>query len=155
MASLVVRFFVRSLVERPAQRAGPARLATRLEASGAALDARFRGAAADPKAPTTLRHILAIERWAQRRLRVALGDVAFERDESGAYGPPEGASYEALLEALAVTRSETVSLARRVADEERAGAVVEHNGVGPLTAVGWLQYLRVHGDLEARRVRRR
>jgi hypothetical protein len=153
MPSPVVRLFVRALVERPARRTGPAKLVARLEAGLAPLEARFRAVAGDPKALRTLRHIVTIERWGQGRLRVALGDRPYARDESGAYAPASDAPYEGLLDQLRATRAETVTLARRVADEGKAAVLVDHNSLGPLTAAGWLQYLNVHADFEAKRVR--
>jgi hypothetical protein len=108
----------------------------------APLEARYRAAAGDPKALRTLRHVVAIERWGQRRLRVALGDAPFERDESGAYAPPDDAPYERVLDELRV-RAETVALARRVAAEDKAGGRRRAQRMGPLTAAGWLRYLRL------------
>jgi hypothetical protein len=153
MASPIARTFAYILVERPARRAGPAALADGLASSGAALEARFRAAAADPKAPRQLRHVIAIERWGQARLRTALGDVPFFRDASGAYRPPDDAPYDRLLDDLRAARSVSVELARRVVAEGKEDAVVEHDSLGPLTAAGWLRYLRVHADLEAKRVK--
>jgi len=153
MPSPVGAFIVSILFERPARRAGAAKIAAKLESGGALLEARFRAAAGNPKALRTLRHIVTIERWGQRRLRVALGDVAYERDESGAYAPAADAPYERVVDDLRGARAETVALARRVADERKAAVVVEHNSMGPLTAGGWLQYLHVHAELEAKRVR--
>jgi hypothetical protein len=155
MASPIARTFAYLLVERPARRAGPAALADGLASSGPSLEAHFRAAAADPKAPGQLRHVIAIERWGQARLRAALGDVPFLRDASGAYRPPDDATYEHLLGELRSARAVSVELARRVAAEGKAGAVVEHNSMGSLTAAGWLRYLRLHADLEAKRVKAR
>jgi len=148
-------FLVAAFVERPARRAGPERLAERLEASLAPLVARYAAATDAAKAGEVLRHVIGIERWGQRRLRVALGDAAFERDEHHGYKPSDDLPLVALIDELRTTRAETVALARRVATEGRAGVRVEHNGIGPLTAGGWLRYLRQHGDLESWRVRSR
>jgi len=155
MPSPVVRLFVRALVERPARRTGPAALIERLAGGLGPLLDRFRAAAAQPKAAPTLRHIVAIERWGQGRLRVALGDRPFVRDESGAYAPDPDAPLEQLLDDLRDARAETVALARRVAAEGRGDVQVDHNSLGPLTADGWLQYLNLHADFEAKRVRGR
>lgn len=155
MPSPLLRLLVAAFVEGPARRAGPERLAERLEASLTPLVARYAAAADEAKAAKTLRHVIGIERWGQRRLSVALGDVAYERDEHHGYKPPDGLPLDALVDELRGTRAETVRLARRVAAEGRAGVAVEHNGLGPLTAGGWLRYLRQHGDLESLRVRAR
>ena len=155
MATNVVRFLVSALVERPARRAGAERLAERLEASLTPLAARYAAAADETKAGETLRHVIGIERWGQRRLRVALGDAAYERDEHHGYKPPDERPLGALVDELRATRAETVALGRRLAAEGRSGVAVEHNGIGPLTAAGWLRYLQLHADLESRRVRAR
>jgi len=155
MPSPFFRTLVAAFVERPARRAGPERLAERLEASLNSLTARYAAAADEAKAAKTLRHVIGIERWGQRRLRVALGDVAYERDEHHAYKPPDDLPLGALVDELRATRAETVALARRVAAEGKEGVAVEHNGIGPLTAAAWLRYLRQHGDLESWRVRTR
>ena len=155
MAGTVVRFLVSAFVERPARRAGAERLAERLEASLTPLAARYAAATDATRAAETLRHVIGIERWGQRRLRVALGDVAYERDEHHGYRPPEESPLGALVDELRATRAETVALGRRIAAEGRSGVAVEHNGIGQLTAAGWLRYLRLHADLESRRIRAR
>lgn len=148
MASSFARFLVAAFVERPARRAGAERLAERLAA-------RFAAATEEAKAAATLRHVIGIERWGQRRLRVALGEAPFERDEHHGYKPAEGLPLTTLVDELRDTRAETVALGQRVATEGRSGVTVEHNAMGPLTAAGWLRYLQLHGDLESRRVRTR
>jgi hypothetical protein len=152
MAPPFVRFVLKSLVERPARRAGPARLADVLASSADPLLARLQRASTQSHLGT-IRHIVGIERWGAQRLRVALGDVPFVLDEHHPYLPPEGAPKEALLEQARSTRAETTAVARRVAAEGKGDVLVEHNGLGPLSASGWLRYLTMHADLEARRIR--
>ena len=120
MPSPAVRVFVQAFVERPARRAGAGALARQLEAALPSLEARARAGLADPRAHDVLRHVIGLERWGQRRLRVALGDLAFERDEHHPYKPAADAAPEELIADLRETRAETVALARRVAEEGRA-----------------------------------
>lgn len=155
MASPFVRFLVAAFVERPARRAGAERLAERLEASLPPLAARFAAAADEAAAATTLRHVIGIERWGQRRLRVALGEAAYVRDEHHGDKPSDTLPLAALVDELRATRAETVALGHRVAAEGRSGVAVEHNAMGSLTGAGWLRYLQLHGDLESRRVKTR
>ena len=155
MPSAIVTFIAGLMVERPARNAGAERLAADLEASLDVLRARFAAAADPAKAALTLRHILGIERWGQQRLRVALGDAPFVRDGHQPYLPATDLDLAGLLRLLVQTRTETVALARRIAASSRGDTRVEHNALGPLSAAGWLRYLRVHGDLEARRVKTR
>lgn len=152
MPNPLVGLFVGALVERPARRMGPAALVARLEAGRAGVPALLEGAG-DAAAVKQLRHVIGIERWGQRRLRVALGDVAYQRDEHQAYLPSEAETRAQLLERFDAVRVETVDLARRLVAEARLGEKVEHNALGPVTALGWLRYLQMHGEWEARRAR--
>ncbi len=154
MANPIARLFARFLFERPAARVGADALAERLEAGRGPL-AAVAAAGEDAAARKQLRHVIAIERWGQNRLRVALGDRAFERDESRAFAPPEDEPLAQLIERFDAVRVETVALARRVADEDAGATMVEHNSLGPISARAWLRYLRVHGDLEMKRVKAR
>jgi hypothetical protein len=152
MANPIARFFAHLLLERPAARVGVDGLVAHLEAGRAPLAAVAEGAE-DASARTQLRHVIAIERWGQNRLRVALGDLAFERDESRAYAPPEDEPLAQLVERFDAVRAETVALGRRVAAADAGAAKVEHNSLGPITARAWLRYLQVHGELEMKRAK--
>lgn len=154
MANPIARLFAHLLLERPAARTGVDALAARLEARGGPL-AAVAEAGEDAAARTQLRHVIAIERWGQNRLRVALGDQAFERDESRGYAPPEDEPRTQLIERFDGVRRATVALARRVADADAGAIVVEHNSLGPISARAWLRYLQVHADLEMKRVKPR
>jgi hypothetical protein len=153
MANPIVRFFLQVFVERPARRLGAEGLIPRLDAAREAVPALLAGAD-DASARAQLRHVIGIERWGQRRLRVALGDVAFEADAHQPYLPPEDEALPALLDRFGAVRADTVALARRVADEGRGAERVEHNSLGPVTALGWLRYLQLHGEFELKRAKR-
>lgn len=153
MANPIARLFVHQFVERPARRLGAEGLIPRLDAARESVPALLAGAD-DATARAQLRHVIGIERWGQRRLQVALGEVAYERDAHQSYLPPEDEALPALLERFLAVRADTVALARRVADEGRGAERVEHNSLGPVTALGWLRYLQLHGDLELKRVKR-
>jgi hypothetical protein len=141
-------------LERPAARIGVDGLIERLEAGRATLGA-VAEAAEDASGRKQLRHVIAIEGWGQNRLRVALGDVAFELDVSRAYAPPEDEPLAQLVERFAAVRAETVALGRRVAAADAGATPVEHNSLGPITARAWLRYLQVHGELEMKRAKPR
>lgn len=154
MANPVARAFAHLLLERPAARIGGDALVERLEASRDPL-VGVAEAGEDAAARKQLRHVIAIERWGQNRLRAALGDVAFERDESRAYAPPEDEPLAELVARFEAVRGETVALARRVAVGDAAATKVEHNSLGPISARAWLRYLQVHAELEMKRVKPR
>lgn len=146
--------FVAQALERPAARQSYAELAQGLERAGIALFQRA-GRAADTQANrAVLTHIIGMERWGQERLRVALGEREFVRDEHHPYKPGAGTSLRELRDLLSQTRARTVDLARRLnASPPEESTTVEHNGLGPLTPKGWLRYLTQHADVESRRVR--
>jgi hypothetical protein len=151
MASPVVRFFVNVFVERPAARRGSARLVQELADGGEKLIGQLAKGKSPERAAKQARHILGIERWGQQRLRVALGDHPFERDSYHPYLPDAQLNLMGVLALLREARAETVKLGGRVAAEGKGRVAVEHNSIGPLSADGWLRYLKVHADLEAKR----
>ena len=154
MANPVARFFAHLLLERPAARIGVDAIVAHLEASRGPLPA-VAEAGEDAAARKQLRHVIAIESWGQNRLQVALGDRAFERDESRAYAPPEDEPLAQLVERFDAVRGETVALARRVAAGGAGATKVEHNSLGPISAPAWLRYLQMHAELEMKRVKAR
>lgn len=142
------------MLERPARRAGIAALEHDLARGLDTLPRRFSAPKDPARAGTVLRHIIGIERWGQRRLQVALGELPFERDAYHPYAPADGLDLASLLDELRATRRRTLELARRIAQADAGDARVEHNAIGALSAMAWLRYLHLHADLEARRVRR-
>ena len=147
-------FVVANVLEKPAGRSSFTDLGQSLERAGTHLARRAAGAADTPENREILAHIIGIERWGQSRIQVALGQREFERDEYAAYRPAPGASLGQLQSLLVQTRTRTVDLARQLHQRPpHDDFVVEHNGLGPLTAKGWLRYLTQHADLESRKLR--
>jgi hypothetical protein len=146
----LIGLFRRPMAERHARGKGIEELATELEASGHDMDARIAGKPDSPGNREAVAHWVGIERWGQRRLRVALGEP-FVEDEHHPYRPDKEEGIEALREAFAETRAETVALARRL---KEAGVdpstTVHHNDLGDLTVTGWLAYLLQHPEQESR-----
>lgn len=138
------------MAERAAHGKGLDRLAADLEASGATMDARLARAGDTPANRDAIAHWVGIERWSQRRLRVALGEP-FVEDGHRPYRPDEAAGVAALRRAFAETRAETLALVGRL----RAAGVdpsvtVRHNDLGDMTVAGWLAYLVQHPEQESR-----
>jgi hypothetical protein len=143
---------LRVVFERRARRQGLPALADALEANGGRLAVRFASAEGDA-ARATLRHVVGIERWGQRRLAVAEGEPL---DPAGhqPHLPPDDADLDALREAFSATRAATVEQARRLAADGAAGAPrIPHPDLGELSVGGWLAYLDGHARIEARRLR--
>ncbi len=140
-------------VERPARRTSLAALADTLEEGGRAIERRLAGLACSPANIEQLRHIIGIERWGQRRLRVALGEPALH-DEYDEYRPAATTSWDELRAAFQTTRQQTVELARTLATRDRQQLpLVAHNQFGPLSIPGWLRYLTVHANRESKRLK--
>lgn len=147
------KVFSNVAIKRPARKLGLGDLATRLEDAGKTLELRFGAAMDTPANREKVRHIVGIERWGQRRLETFLGKEAVD-DEYDDYQPSASASWRDLKLAFANTRRRTVEMARQL-DKAKIGddRTAMHNGQGPLTAREWLYYLRLHADLESRRVK--
>ena len=141
------------MLERPASSRSLGELTATLQASGEGLARRFAGAEGNDKNREKLRHIISIERWGQRRLRVGLGEP-FVADESRAYSPAPDTEWNALQGEFSQVRGETLELADRLSREGVDPTVtVPHNQFGPLTLRGWLRYLETHASFEGKRIR--
>ncbi len=124
-----------------------------LERSGRDVTTRFRGANDTPGNREAVNHITGIERWGQRRLRVALGEPPV-MDSYRGYRLPEGTDVAALAQAFADTRQETVKLALELGRADPGlSRRVRHNDLGDLSVGGWLAYLEAHARRESLRVR--
>lgn len=138
------------MAERHAGAKSIAQLADELEASGREMDERMEGQPDTPGNREAIAHWVGIERWGQRRLRVALGEP-FVEDAYHPYRPDKENGVESLRQAFAETREETVALARELAEEGvDAGRTIRHNDLGDLSVRGWLSYLIQHPEQESR-----
>ncbi len=122
----------------------------KLESNGTQLLEHFTRAGDTESSRRVLRHIVAIERWGTNRLRVLLGEKAFEQDGSRAYEPAIEATWPELLETLKTARADLVALAPRLEDKENK---VPHNMMGELSGKAWLKYLNTHAGIESKRVK--
>lgn len=139
--------------ERPGHKRDFADHAARLEASAHDVLSRAQGAQPSESNREWLAHLIGIERWGQRRLQVGFGDP-FITEEYDGYRPALDTPWEEMVAQFQETRAETVALARRYAgDEENASGPINHNDFGGLTPGGWLEYLRMHAALTAKRIR--
>ena len=144
----VVVYFV---LEQPAKRQGLAKLTQNLNDSGEALERDLERIEGTDKNRDQLRHVIAIEKWGQSRLKVALGET-FVRDESHDYKPNSVTSWEELRDIFTVTRAETLMLAEAL-KQNPSQQKVPHNQFGPLSVLAWLKYLENHARLEGKRLR--
>ncbi len=145
----LIGLFRSTIAERQARTKGFDALAAELESSGRDLDARLDGVPDTAANREAIAHWVGIERWGQRRLRVALGEP-FVLDGYHGYRPETDAGTEELRRALADTRRETVDLAHRLNEAGVDPATtVRHNDLGELSLRGWLAYLEQHPRQEA------
>ena len=101
--------------ERPAGKRSLAAHAEALRQSGQEIDHRLAALTPTPAHHEGLRHVVGIERWGQRRLRVFLGEPLV-MDGHHPYKPDAAADWAALRRAFDETRAETIRLAGRLAD---------------------------------------
>lgn len=148
----LTRLIGRQVFGRPAQKRTYAEHAADLRKDGEQTRERLAAATArTPKHHDTLRHLIGIERWGQRRLRTLLGEP-LEMDGHHPYKPPADADWTALSTDFGTTRADTMRLADELARANPAGTV-PHNAFGPLNARGWLRYLRMHAKMESKRLK--
>lgn len=125
-----------------------------LQASGQQIQQRLHHLPDSDWNRRVLSHIISIERWSQRRLRVALGEL-FVHDEYDGYRPPRDATWDILKSAFFDVRRETVRLVGALERADAAEGRVPHNSYGDLTVRGWLRYVDVHASFESRKMHRR
>lgn len=150
----ILRLVAGLMFERPARKQSLPEIIVSLEKSGAALQQNFAAVPDKPENRELLRHIIGIERWGQRRLRVALGAEPV-RDEYDGYCPAEGLDMATLRGELQSTRRETVAIAHAFESGlNRLDTIVFHNDFGDLSVRGWLRYLEGHANIEAKRAKK-
>jgi hypothetical protein len=150
----MVRRVLKPVIEQQGRRHALEAWAPVLKATGRDVEARLQEVPDTPGNREVANHIVGIERWGQRRLRVALGEPPI-RDSYRGYRLPEGTPLEELIKAFSETRQQTVELADALYAAKLApGLTVEHNDLGPLSVRGWLAYLSLHAKREALRLKR-
>lgn len=148
----LVGSLIRSFSERSAHSLGYNELAVRLKQSGEKVTRRLSTADDTPANRQQAAHIIGIERWSQRRLRVLLGDPP-TGEEYDSYRPGASATLAELSSLFEQTRANSLLLL----NELRAAGISKdqttaHNSLGKLSVGGWMIYLDAHADRESSRV---
>ena len=142
----LMNFGAQLVLERPVKGLGLAEMAQRLEKAGRQYEQELASSSGTAESCTALSHVIGIERWGQRRLRVALGDPPIQ-DEYDAYRPPRERAWQDLVADFKATRQETLTLVHEI---DRCnlpeGWKIRHNMFGDLSVRGWLRYLEMHSD---------
>lgn len=140
--------FISIFLELPARVIGMEGLLNHLENSRLAFQKRMQSLSGRPNNQKILAHIIGIERWGQRRIRVALGELQID-DEYDPYLPPEQ-DWQFLQEAFLTTRQATIGLGKSL---RMAGIDphmrIQHNQFGAISVLGWLYYLNLHARIES------
>ncbi len=151
--STLLEFVGKIFFERPGSKRSFDELAQELESSGAQIEERLAGFSPAPKDRERMRHIIGIERWGQRRLRVFLGEP-FVMDGHHPYKPDETLDWPALLDAFKETRAQTLAMIDTLAaSNPESSDPVAHNEFGKFSARGWLKYIEGHARSEAKSIK--
>lgn len=126
-------------------------LVSELNASGMRINQQLSTIYPSKKNYALLRHIIGIEKWGQNRLAVALGEP-FVADEYNDYRPARDLSWNELQDQFTQVRAQTVAHAEAVRDRRAGGRLIPHNSYGDLTPAMWMTFLRVHADIELRKM---
>lgn len=141
------------MLERPAQKLTLKEHAAQLSASGKSIREALAAAGDSDENRDQLVHIIGIERWGQRRLRVILGEPLLD-DDSDDYLPSADLNWAALQEMFRAVRQETLDLIEQLTEVEiDTSLTIPHNEYGKLTPYAWLRYLEVHSTLESKRIK--
>ena len=140
------------LVERPAQKMTLDEHVVQLQAAGEEISRKLAAAPDTPANRDKLCHVIGIERWAQGRLRVFLGEPLVDDDPDG-YRPSSHLNWDALSATFRAARQETIELAQQIAAADPDPTLmVTHSQYGKLTAQGWLHYITTHASLEVKSI---
>jgi hypothetical protein len=142
----------RLIFDKPARATTLAQLAETMQAAGQAVEDKLSQADDSYANYDCLAHIIGIERWGQRRLQTALGEPLL-MDEYDAYRPSIALFWDDLRAEFAQTRQQTLDIIRQL---DQAGVdhttAVRHNELGIMTVAGWIRYLDMHANLEAKKL---
>ncbi len=149
----LLKGFGKLFFERPGRKRSFDELAQELDRSSTQIVERLAGVSPRPEDHTRLRHIIGIERWGQRRLRVFLGEP-FVMDGHHPYKPAETLDWPALLDVFKETRAQTLAMIDALSEPNPEGvASVAHNEFGGFSTKGWLKYLNGHATSEAKYIK--
>lgn len=152
-ANIFVSWGAQLVIERPARKLTIHELIAQLEQSAGQMAERYESSTDTPDNRRLICHMIGIERWGQRRLRVALGEP-FLIEEYDHYLPSPERTWEELLTDWHSIRQATITLARELAQANiPADFKINHNHLGSLSIKGWLRYLDVHASSEGKHIK--
>ena len=141
------------MIERPVRKLTVQELIGQLDQSAKQISDLLTTKSDTPVNRRQLCHIIGIERWGQRRLRVALGEP-FLAEEYDHYCPSNERTWDELKTEWGTTRAGTLTLASDlILANLPPDLKVPHNQYGSLTIKGWLRYLDVHASSEGKQIK--
>jgi hypothetical protein len=153
LANRLMSWGAQVMIEWPVRKLTIQELISQLEQSALEIMERLKASTDSPDNRRELCHIIGIERWGQRRLRVALGEP-FLAEEYDHYRPSFECSWDDLTKDWDATRQGTLSLAMELDKAHTSPELtINHNMYGPLSVKGWLRYLDLHASSEGKRVK--
>lgn len=152
-ASLFTRWGAQLVFERPVRKLSLSDLTEQLEQSGKHISEWLNAAEINYTNRRHLCHLIGIERWGQRRIRVAIGEPFLE-EEYDHYRPSQDRPWEELKAEWDLTRQATISLIAGLNETNFPTDIkIVHNQYGPLSVKAWLRYLDVHASSEGRKLK--
>ncbi|MBX3001477.1 MAG: DinB family protein [Caldilineaceae bacterium] len=149
----VIGTLLRVILERSSRTLTYGQALEKLHNSGESTANRIGKGADTPKNRKQAAHIIGIERWGQRRLKVVQGEPLVI-DEYDSYRPTEELSMAEMGNAFHSARQTTLAL---VSEMQRDGVPLTkeifHNQAQDLTLRAWLNYLNSHASRESMRIR--
>ena len=138
------------ILERPAKKMTVDDLLSQLGQSNRHLTEHLNACSDTQANRRQLCHLIGIERWGQRRLRVAFGEP-FLTEEYDHYRPSPDRSWEDLKKEWEITRQASLTMFKGFSEERNIK--IEHNQYGSLSVKAWLRYLDIHASSEGKRIR--
>lgn len=138
--------------ERPVSKKSYADFEHYFTKSGKEIAQRLSASADSMKNRQQIAHVIGIERWAQRRLRVALGEPLII-DEYDGYAPSAD-NWSDLRHQFDQCRQETISIIQALGKNSvRLDTTIKHNQFGLVSIRGWLGYMGTHAKWESKRIK--
>ena len=151
--NILMNWGARLVLERPVRNLSLPDLAAQLEETGKQISGHLDRYADSPANRRKLCHMIGVERWGQRRLRVALGEP-FLPEEYNHYRPDDQRPWIELKTEWETTRRATLAIVNDLIQAKLAFTIkIPHNQFGPLSPNGWLRYLDVHASGESKRIK--
>lgn len=149
-ANILMRWGAQLVLEGPVKKLSIPELSSQLGQSGSQLSERLASCSDTQVNRRQLSHLIGIERWGQRRLRVATGEPFLE-EEYDHYCPSPERTWDELITEWKNTRRASIAMTREISEQNRKK--IEHNQFGPLSVKAWLRYLDVHASSEGRKIK--